>query len=255
MLFVLPLPAECFGQGAERRHHRRQDGMPLQLLPLPDPDGDREGEPLRRAGAAAHPGEPAAGAERQEIRRLLQAIPETKGGLRDRAIVLTLALTGRRRTEVIDMKRGDLSEENGTVFYRYRGKGGKKAKRELPLPAYEAIQQALAAWGKSLAVLDGRESLWPTDDGERSAKGLGVTSGTFYGNLQRYLRAAGLPPAGVHILRHSAAKLRRDAGESVEDVSRFLDHSSLAVTTVYLRRLEGQEDRSWRSVAEAIGVQ
>jgi hypothetical protein len=57
----------------------------------------------------------------------------------------------------------------------------------------------------------------------------------------------------VQIPRQSAAKLRRDAGESVEDVSRFLDHSSLAVT-VYLRRLEGQEDRSWRSVAEAIGV-
>jgi len=57
----------------------------------------------------------------------------------------------------------------------------------------------------------------------------------------------------VHIFRHSAAKLRRDAGESVEDVSRFLDHSSLAVTTTYLRRLEGQEDRSWGKVAEAIG--
>jgi len=26
------------------------------------------------------------------------------------------------------------------------------------------------------------------------------------------------------------------------------------VTTVYLRRLEGQEDRSWGKVAEAIGV-
>jgi hypothetical protein len=37
---------------------------------------------------------------------------------------------------------------------------------------------------------------------------------------------------------------RRDAGESIEEVSRFLDHSSLAVTTTYLRRLEGQEDRS-----------
>jgi integrase len=68
------------------------------------------------------------------------------------------------------------------------------------------------------------------------------------------MRHAGLPPAGVHILRHSAAKLRRDAGESIEEVSRFLDHSSLAVTTVYLRRLEGQEDRSWQKVAEAIGI-
>ena len=81
-----------------------------------------------------------------------------------------------------------------------------------------------------------------------------MTGGTFYANLRGYLRKTGLPPAGVHILRHSAAKLRRDAGESVEDVSRFLDHSSLAVTTIYLRRLEGQEDKSWRTVAAAIGV-
>ena len=56
------------------------------------------------------------------------------------------------------------------------------------------------------------------------------------------------------MLRHSAAKLRRDAGESMEDVSRFLDHSSLAVTSTYLRRLEGEEDRGWGKVAEATGV-
>jgi hypothetical protein len=39
---------------------------------------------------------------------------------------------------------------------------------------------------------------------------------------------AGIAPAGVHIFRHTAAKLRRDAGESMEDVSRFLDHSRRA---------------------------
>jgi len=58
----------------------------------------------------------------------------------------------------------------------------------------------------------------------------------------------------VHILRHSATKLRRDAGESIEDVSRFLDHSNLAVTTVYLSKLEGERDERWRRVAEELGV-
>src|SRR5437773_1292937 len=90
---------------------------------------------------------------------------------------------------------------------------------------------------------------WPT-----AASTHGLTSGTFYGNLRRYRKRAGLPLAGVHISRHSAAKLRRDVGESIEDVSRFLDHSSLAVTTVYLRRLEGQADLGWAKVAAAIGV-
>ena len=161
-----------------------------------------------------------------------------------------LTLTGRRRAEVLGLKRSDISRDNGTAYYTYRGKGGKQAKRELPRPAYEAIETALAAWGKSPTTMDPGESLWPS----RHANGRGLTSGTFYGNLRQYMRNAGLPPAGVHILRHSAAKLRRDAGESIEDVSRFLDHSSLAVTTVYLRRLEGQEDRNWPKVAEALGV-
>jgi integrase len=93
------------------------------------------------------------------------------------------------------------------------------------------------------------ESLWPSAASER-----GLRSGTFYGNLRRYLKRAGLPLSGVHIFRHSAAKLRRDAGESIEDVSRFLDHSLLAVTTTYLRRLEGQDDRAWGQVAVAIGI-
>jgi site-specific recombinase XerD len=69
-----------------------------------------------------------------------------------------------------------------------------------------------------------------------------------------HLRAAGLQPSGLQILRHSAAKLRRGAGASIEAVSSFLDHSSLAVTSVYLRRLEGESDRTWPDVAAAIGV-
>jgi hypothetical protein len=40
----------------------------------------------------------------------------------------------------------------------------------------------------------------------------------------------------------------------VENVSRCLDHRSLAVTPVYLRRLEGQQDLGWSKVAAAIGV-
>jgi integrase len=94
------------------------------------------------------------------------------------------------------------------------------------------------------------ESLW-----QSGATSGGITSGTFYGRFRRYLGAAGLPPTGLHILRHTAAKLRREAGESIEAVSSFLDHSSLAVTTVYLRRLEGVEDRAWANVAAAIGVE
>jgi len=188
---------------------------------------------------------PPRGLSAEEIRRLLAVIPETPEGLRDRAIVLTLVLTGRRRSEILNLTVGDVSTTGG-LFYTYRGKGGKRAKRELPRPAFEAIEASLAAWAKSLATMQPEESLWPSR--HSALDGAGVTSGTFYARFRRYMEKVGLTPAGVHILRHAAAKLRREAGESVESVSAFLDHSSLQVTSVYLRRLEGQEDRGrrWR---------
>src|SRR5664280_1305149 len=72
-----------------------------------------------------------------EVRRLLAVVPNTVAGRRDRVILLTLVLTGRRRAEVIGLKAGDLSLEGETVFYRYVGKGHKTGRRELPRPAFE----------------------------------------------------------------------------------------------------------------------
>ena len=192
----------------------------------------------------------ARGYSADEVRRLLAVVrADTVAGRRDRAILLTLVLTGRRRAEVIGLRAGDLSIEGETCFYSYRGKGGKRGRRELPHPAYEAICASLVDAGKELAAMAPDESLW-----QAGARPEGVTSGTFYARFRRYLQLAGMAPTGIHVLRHTAAKLRRDAGESIESVSQFLDHSSLAVTSVYLRRLEGQEDLTWREVAEAIGV-
>jgi integrase/recombinase XerC len=191
----------------------------------------------------------ARGLSADEVRRLLSVVPDTVIGRRDRALLLTFILTGRRRAEVIGLTAGDISLEDETAFYSYRGKGGKRGRRELPRPAYEALRATLADAGLSLATMEPGASLWQAGAGPR-----GVTSSTFYARFRMYLRAAELAPSGLHILRHTAAKLRRDAGASIEAVSSFLDHSSLAVTSVYLRRLEGETDRTWPDVAVAIGV-
>lgn len=191
----------------------------------------------------------ARGLNADEVRRLLAVVPNTIAGRRDRALLLFFVLTGRRRSEVISLTAGDVSIEGETAFYSYRGKGGKRGRRELPRPAFDALCATLSDAGLFLAEMEPTASLW-----QAGAGGRGVTSATFYNRFRRYLRAAGLAPTGLHILRHSAAKLRRDAGASIEAVSSFLDHSSLAVTSVYLRRLEGEADRTWPDVAVAIGV-
>ena len=136
----------------------------------------------------------ARGLSGEQIHRLLDVVPTTLVGFRDRAIILTLVFTGRRRAEVLGMTTGSISVEGEVVFYSYRGKGGKTGKRELPRPAYDAILTWLERVGKDPAAMRPDESLWPDTRGGRS-----ITSGTFYTNLRCYLKQAGLPPGGVHI--------------------------------------------------------
>ena len=55
-------------------------------------------------------------------------------------------------------------------------------------------------------------------------------------------------------LRPTAAMLRKQAGDDVEQVSGFLAHSSLAIPQVYLHQVEGQQDGSWSKVEALLGL-
>ena len=60
----------------------------------------------------------ARGLSSEEVRRLLAVVPDTVAGRRDRALLLTFILTGRRRSEVTGLTAGDISVEGETAFYR-----------------------------------------------------------------------------------------------------------------------------------------
>src|SRR3990172_5692828 len=72
----------------------------------------------------------ARGYSADEVRRLLAVVPGTVRGRRDRAILLVLVLTGRRRAEVIGLRAGDTSLEGETVFYAYPAKPCKHRRPE-----------------------------------------------------------------------------------------------------------------------------
>jgi integrase len=181
------------------------------------------------------------GLSADEVRRLILATPSTPSGLRDRALIVTAVLTGLRRSELLGLRRGDLTVGD-VVFYRARAKGGVQRHRELPEPAMHAIEASCEAAGRPLDRMPGDELLF-----EISGRG-------FAANLARYARRAGLGSFSPHDLRHTAAKLRRDSGASLEDVRALLGHASLFTTARYLARLEGERDTGWRSVASLLGV-
>jgi len=182
------------------------------------------------------------GLDGDALRRLLKAIPDTPAGARDRAIILTMLLSGLRRQEVMNLHAGDLTQDGGRVFYNVRAKGGIERHRELPPPAFTAISTALTIQGRSLDALAPEERLFD------------VSHWGFGQNLARYGKKAKLGQITPHGLRHSAAKLRRETGASIEDVGALLGHRSIATTARYLARLEGEQDHGWHGVAAMLGV-
>jgi len=176
-----------------------------------------------------------------QTRELLAVIPETVSGRRDRAIIFTAVLTGLRREELIGLTADALStSDEGTPMYTARTKGGKLRYRELPQPAYKAITTYLDADGRPLDSLDDDARIFP------------ITSQTIYENLRRYGKAIGVEGLTVHTLRHTAAKLRRQSGASLEDVQAILGHASIATTARYLARLEGTKDPGWAAAARLL---
>ena len=66
---------------------------------------------------------------------------------------------------------------------------------------------------------------------------------------------AGLGDLKPRNLRHTAAKLLRNNGASIEDVPASLSHRSIATTATYLARMEVEEDNRWRELAYNFTVE
>ena len=229
-----------------------QDGREVRLATI-NPAGGRRLRPrVERYGKASFLGA-------VEIRAILgQVERSSKRGLRDYALLLGYLLTGRRNAEWRSLRWSEIEERNGAHWYRWAGKG-KGRRDELPQP----VVDALAAWK---AYCPSSEHVFPAfSDCAKTLPNVARAGGYKGGPLsdhevgrilKRYARLAGLDPERVHVhmLRHSAAMLRKETGSDLEEISEFLDHSGLSITQVYLHRVEGRKDNAWVTVAQLLGL-
>ena len=183
----------------------------------------------------------------EEARDLLTAIPTTStAGMRLRTLATWFLITGRRHHEVLWLRWGDVDLENGT--YTYEGKGGKSERRELVPELAAATEQ----WARCMRATREPGALlfagrWADQP---------VTPQLIRDQLKRVATRAGLGNLRrpIHTLRHTNARLRRTLGASIEDVQAALDHSSLATTALYLRKLEGNTDPFGAKVAALLAT-
>lgn len=181
-----------------------------------------------------------------DAHQLLAAIPTAStAGLRLRTLTMWFLITGRRHNEVLSLRWADIDLDARS--YVYEGKGGKSERRELVPTLVTATETWRAAanadaLSPTALVFPGRWSHVP------------VSPQLIRKQLQLVALTAGLGelPRPIHTLRHTNARLRREAGATVEDVQAALDHSSLATTAVYLRKLEGVGDAHGAAVAALL---
>jgi integrase/recombinase XerD len=218
-----------------------------------------------------------------EVKSLLLAVDRsTPTGLRDYALILAYVYTGRRSSEIRTIRWGDISVAGDRAYYRWSGKGGKQREDELPWPVYHAITDYLQA----SAEIRGRGDRWEPEDDEfifvplsnvasrlpcvqrsrnytKKASRIGrrpLSRAGVNRIVKRQARRAGLGGESgrrrritTHTLRHTAAMLRRQLTDDVQEIQRFLDHSSLSTTQIYLEHTEKRRDNLWMRVEALIG--
>lgn len=208
-----------------------------------------------------------------QIVALLKAVRanHTLTGLRDMALFSAYLYTGRRQSEIRELTWGDILPGGKQYQTKTKGKKDHFEKSDLPAPVYAAIV-------KYLKAADRFDGLQPTDHifiahsdrarHLRSRDGRSLVADTYAPGqqplssrevgrlLKKYGRKAGLDETQlhVHVLRHSAAMLRKAVGDRLEDISQMLGHANFNTTKIYLDHMDGHKDVSWKKVEALIGL-
>jgi integrase/recombinase XerD len=175
----------------------------------------------------------------KDCRRLLDAPdPTTPVGLRDRAILSTLAYSACRVGELLRLRVEDFKTSGEHRVLALYGKGGKE--RTVPLHV-EAVER-LNAWITAAAIAADRSG--PLFRPPLTSRGCGRDG---FANrplsvraveylVERYAKRIGLDPAvTVDSLRVTALTTARERGADIVDLQDFAGHSDPRTTLTYIR--------------------
>jgi integrase len=178
------------------------------------------------------------------FKTIMDALPTDPEGLRDRAILLFFAFTGRRRTEVASLLLKDLDLRSDPRSYKCRVKGGALKSFELPKIVYDALRAYWIASGR-LRDLHADAGLFTSMCNCSITRDLDPDKPLSARMMNKILRRSAeraqvdLSRVRLHGLRHMAARDLDKAGARLQDIQAFLGHSSPNTTAVYLQKLSG----------------
>ncbi|AQV99348.1 hypothetical protein BJN34_36485 (plasmid) [Cupriavidus necator] len=166
-----------------------------------------------------------------DVDRLIKCVADaaTFQPLRNTAIMLLLARTGMRATEVVHLSLDDVDWAGGIIHIR-----GAKSRRDRNLPLFRDVGRALVAYIKRERPSSSYRTIFlqavtparPFTDSSAISK-----------IVRRALNRAGIVSArgAAHLLRHAAATNMLTRGTSFKNIADVLGHQSLQSTATYAK--------------------
>jgi integrase/recombinase XerD len=162
----------------------------------------------------------------RDVARLLKSCDRrTRVGRRDFAILMVLSRLGLRAHEVAGLQLSDIDWRRGDLVIR--GKGHREDR--LPLPG--DVGEAIVAWLRRGRAQSDVQSVFTRVRAPHGA----LANGSISTIVKSACARAGLPVAGAHHLRHSAASRMLQAGASLDEVAQVLRHRSVSTTSIYAK--------------------
>jgi site-specific recombinase XerD len=153
--------------------------------------------------------------------------------LRNKAIIACFLFTGLRKSQLLNLKIGDVDLQNGFIFVE-KGKGGKR--REIPIEesTLKIILQDYVDYKNKLNkqsewFFNGTFGLRGSDAGKLTESGFTL--------IFRNIRLAYKKGIHAHRLRHTFATLMLDKDVDLYTLQQLMGHANIATTTIYLKRL------------------
>ncbi len=178
---------------------------------------------------------PTKGATLDDLRALERGCAgEDALSLRDRAIVAILVTTAARNSSVRLLRCTDVDLDRALIRF-HRAKGGKTLEVALHSHARTAIERYLAD-GRPALVGGGADAGYLFPSRARRSSPLSMNALSLMLTRRYHAGGGGLPYFGSHRIRHGTATLLVNNGMGLDEVSRYLGHSSTAPTRRYAQQ-------------------
>lgn len=170
------------------------------------------------------------GITKAETQQLLAVCdPGSMIGLRDRALIMVLAIQGWRISEALGLQVEDLGEEQGHKVAEILGKGGKQARVPLAAPVWSAIQD----WLDGAGIEEGPIFV-AVRKGGSVVQSQAISSQSAWKRIRHIAGRAGISrELHPHLFRHGCATAALAAGVPLHQVQDHLRHADPRTTRRY----------------------